>query len=701
MAERGHREDSQCARGRLGIAQQGRKIGAGRIVEIGFARIDQIQQLRLGEVESAHGQSQFAGDGMPRGAVARLCQRVAPPLQPDRSHLHLAHALAYPGDLQIERMQRDQVALRMRRRDQDGQPALGIETPDLIGTVLSLVGRHARRYIPACQSPAMIPSPPDSIAAAQARENFPVASRLIASALRPAVLAFYRLVRGADDVADSATLAPSAKTARLTRLDAILQGDDPREGDDALERDALALRRVCERHAVPIVHARHLLQAFLADASARPCRSWSDLVAYCRFSAAPVGGFLLDLHGEESGARRASDALCVALQVLNHLQDCQKDWRDLKRCYLPTDWLAAEGLTPEDLLAARATDAHWRVFRRVLAQVRELLGDAAALDRQLADHRLAQESAGILALAQALARKLEREDPLAGRVELGGLRKAIVFATAALRITLRRGAARRSSFDLAMRLFPAQARAPIRTIYALARRVDDIADGPAPAPRKRVAMAAWHAEIDALYDGRPSDPLTRGLLPCAARLPRQELHALIDGLEMDGDGPIHAPAREQFQLYCRRVAGSIGVLVLAACGRTSAQDVAFAEQLGEAFQMVNVLRDLAEDARRGRLYLPAELLREAGMDPAADVGAIIGDPRLDQARRSFTQQIDHAFARVEQLAQAMSGPRIGAISAMTSTYRQIFSQLKASPGAAPKLRWRHHCSTLVAAMRAT
>ena len=546
----------------------------------------------------------------------------------------------------------------------------------------------------------MTTSSPDSIAAARARENFPVASRLIAPALRPAVLAFYRLVRGADDVADSATLAPGEKIARLQRLDAILGGDASPDSSDQLQRDALALREICARQAVPILHARHLLQAFLSDAASRPCRSWSDLVAYCRFSAVPVGGFLLDLHGEEPDARRASDALCIALQVLNHLQDCQQDWRTLKRCYVPTDFLAAQGLTPDDLLAARSTAAHRRVFERMLAQVTELLREATSLDRMVADHRLAQESAGIVALAAALARKLAHADPLAGRVELGRLHKLLVFSTAAFGVTLRRGLARRSSFDLAMRLFPASARGAVRAIYAFARRVDDIADGPASTERKHAAMVAWHAEIEALYAGRPTDPLTRALLPYVERLPRLEFHALIDGLEMDGNGPLHAPDHAQFRLYCRRVAGAIGVLVLAACDRVAPEDHAFAVQLGEAFQMINIARDVAEDAQRGRLYMPAEFLRAVGIDPAGDVQAIIGAPRFADARAAFLREIDLAFAQVETLARLSPGARIAAIRAMMATYRRLFAQLKRSPGVVPKLRWRDHVCTLVAAMRA-
>lgn len=536
---------------------------------------------------------------------------------------------------------------------------------------------------------------PDPIAAARASENFPVASRLIAPALRPAVLAFYRVARGADDIADDPALAAATKEARLRALDAVLDGAPP---DPAwlLARDASVLREVCRRHAVDVIQPRHLLQAFLADAVNRPCRSWSDLMAYCRFSAAPVGRFLLELHGEPPQAARASDALCTALQILNHLQDCQADWRNLKRCYVPLDWLSAEGLTPDVLLESRTSPALRRVFDRMLEKVDLLLTEARALAGLVQDRGLAAESAGIVAIAAALAHALRRGDPLAGRVALGTVTKLRVFGSAAL------GQARwpsRSSFALSIRLFPARARRIIAAVYALARRLDDIVDGPASLAAKQAAMAAWHAEIVRLYAGAPEEPLTAALRDDAPVLPREEFDALIDGLAMDAGGPIHAPERAEFERYCRGVAGAIGVLVLAACGHTSEADRAFAAQLGEAFQTVNVLRDIDEDAARDRLYVPADVLRRAGLDPQRSLASLRDDPRFAEARRLMIAEATAAFDAAARLAEAAPGSRIFAVRLMTATYRRILTRIARRPDIRPRLGWRDHCAALAAAMR--
>jgi hydroxysqualene synthase len=536
---------------------------------------------------------------------------------------------------------------------------------------------------------------PDPIAAARASENFPVASRLIAPALRPAVLAFYRVARGADDIADDPALDPAIKEARLRALDAVLDGGAPDAGWQ-LSTDAGTLREICRRHAVDVVHPRHLLQAFIADAVNRPCRSWSDLIAYCRFSAAPVGRFLLELHGELPQASRASDALCTALQILNHIQDCQADWRRLQRCYVPLDWLGAEGLAPDALLESRTSPALRRVFDRMLDKVDLLLAEARPLAGIVHDRGLAAESAGIVAIAIALARALRRGDPLAGRVALRTSRKLGIAALAAIGQIRRRS---RSSFALSIRLFPAGARRVIAAIYALARRLDDIVDGPAPLAAKHAAMASWQEEISRLYAGVPQEPLTIALRDATPSLPKAEFEALIDGLAMDAGAPIHAPERTDYKRYCRGVAGAVGVLVLAACGRTSEADRDFAIQLGEAFQTVNVLRDIDEDAARGRLYVPADVVRRAGLDPSRPLAELLADVRFGEARRLMVGEAVAGFEAANTLAASAPGARIFAVRLMTATYRRMLTRLARRPEIRPRLGWRDHCSALAAALR--
>lgn len=245
-------------------------------------------------------------------------------------------------------------------------------------------------------------------------ENFPVGSWLISAPLRPVVMAFYAVARTADDIADHPELAPDAKIARLNRFQAALEG-----GLDAPDvATAVAARRAMTSAGVPVEHALRLLAAFRRDAVKLRYRDWDDLLHYCADSANPVGRFLLDLHGEDRSCAPASDALCSALQVLNHLQDCRQDYRELDRVYLPGDWLAAEAVTVGALDAPAAEPGLRRVLDRCLAGTDGLLLAARPLPYRLRSTRLALEAAAILRLAEVLAGELRTRDPLAERVRL-------------------------------------------------------------------------------------------------------------------------------------------------------------------------------------------------------------------------------------------------------------------------------------------
>jgi squalene synthase HpnC len=241
-------------------------------------------------------------------------------------------------------------------------------------------------------------------------ENFPVASFLIAPRHRPAVLAFYRFARVADDVADHAEAKPEEKLHLLENMWRTLHG----EGD--LSPEAAELRRVLDRQGLPIQHALHLLEAFRRDVTKLRYANWDELIDYCRYSAMPVGRFVLDVHGESRETWPASDALCAALQVINHLQDCAKDYRALNRVYLPLDALAKEGVEIEALTAERATPALRRVIASLAERSQALLADAKPFADQIFDARLALEVGVIQKLAESLARKLTRRDPLSDRV---------------------------------------------------------------------------------------------------------------------------------------------------------------------------------------------------------------------------------------------------------------------------------------------
>jgi squalene synthase HpnC len=246
-------------------------------------------------------------------------------------------------------------------------------------------------------------------------ENFPVGSFLIRRDLRPHVHAFYRFARQADDVADNPRLAPDDKVRRLARMDEVLEGAP---GDDAPA--AAAMRQSLLASGVTAQHCHDVLRAFTLDATKRRYRDWDDLMEYCRYSASPVGRQLLALHGEDPAASwPPSDALCSALQVLNHLQDCGEDYRALDRVYVPLDEMARTGAAVEELGRDRLTPAMRRTLDRLLDRTAELVAASRALPPAVKARGLRTESAVIVALAERLTVLLRRGDPLAARVKLG------------------------------------------------------------------------------------------------------------------------------------------------------------------------------------------------------------------------------------------------------------------------------------------
>jgi farnesyl-diphosphate farnesyltransferase len=247
----------------------------------------------------------------------------------------------------------------------------------------------------------------------RADENFPVGSFLIRADLRPHVHAFYAFARNADDIADSPALTPDDKLARLDRMEAVLLGKT-----DTGAPSALALRASLAATKTIPTHARDLLRAFRQDATKTRYASWDELLDYCRVSAMPVGRYVLDLHGESRVTHAPSDALCAALQVLNHLQDCQKDLHDLDRCYLPQDLMSAAGTDVTALPARAETPALRQVLAALLDRCDALNAEAVALPRLVRDRRLRIETGVIANLARRLTARLRRNDPLAGRVKL-------------------------------------------------------------------------------------------------------------------------------------------------------------------------------------------------------------------------------------------------------------------------------------------
>jgi hydroxysqualene synthase len=244
-------------------------------------------------------------------------------------------------------------------------------------------------------------------------ENFPVASFLIHPRHRDVILAFYNFVRTTDDIADHATLAAPDKLRLLDRLEGGLLG-----ANDA-DAAAVRLRAALDRHGLSPKHAQDLIAAFKLDVTKLRYRDWDDLISYCSLSAMPVGRFVCDVHGESRAVWPANDALCAALQIINHLQDCKDDYRSLNRVYIPQDALAASGSNVEALGGERASPALIECLHRLAARTDTLLSESDGFAAAISDWRLGLEVSVINTLAHRLTRILQVRDPVSQNVHLG------------------------------------------------------------------------------------------------------------------------------------------------------------------------------------------------------------------------------------------------------------------------------------------
>ncbi|HZZ60848.1 MAG TPA: squalene synthase HpnC [Roseiarcus sp.] len=257
-------------------------------------------------------------------------------------------------------------------------------------------------------------------------ENFPVASRLIARSRRPIILAFYRFVRAADDVADNPGLSADEKLALLDHLaDALRSG--------ARDPEAEPLRLALRTQGIAPKHALDLLDAFRLDAKKNRYANLDELMDYCSLSAMPVGRFVLDVHGQSRSLWPASDAICAALQVINHLQDCGEDYRRLDRVYLPQSILEAHGAAVEMLGERRASPQLQGAIAELARHAGAMVERGGELVSRIADVRLSLEIAAIHALARELAGRLQHRDPLSQSVHLSKFEFGAICGLAAAR----------------------------------------------------------------------------------------------------------------------------------------------------------------------------------------------------------------------------------------------------------------------------
>jgi phytoene synthase len=245
-----------------------------------------------------------------------------------------------------------------------------------------------------------------------------------------------------------------------------------------------------------------------------------------------------------------------------------------------------------------------------------------------------------------------------------------------------------SSFYLAMRILPRLQRDAMFQVYWFCRSVDDIADSTAPRAKRLQQLASWRTDISAVYSGRPPPHLCE-LARCATAfsLAQADFDAVIEGMEMDAAEDIRAPAFATLDLYCDRVASAVGRLSVRIFGMDRPDGIALAHHLGRALQLTNILRDLDEDAGMGRLYLPREYLRAAGIE-ADDPAAVLADPALSRACMPVVDRARMHFAEADAVMARCARATVRAPRIMAEAYRAMLEQMLARGWAAPRERVR-------------
>ena len=234
-----------------------------------------------------------------------------------------------------------------------------------------------------------------------------------------------------------------------------------------------------------------------------------------------------------------------------------------------------------------------------------------------------------------------------------------------------------TSFYWGMRLQPKAKREAMFAVYAFCREVDDIADSDKPTKTKLADLKAWRGYIDDLYAGKSKNYITAALLPVNAEfgLEKAIYLAIIDGMEMDAKGPIQAPSRKEFDLYCANVASAVGLLCIRIFGEVGNKGIEVADALGRALQITNILRDLKEDAEWDRLYLPRDVLKKHGIT-ATSPEVVLADPNLEAVCLDMAELAEAEFQRADAIMKTCDQSQIKPALIMRGAYYGTLKKLQ-------------------------
>jgi squalene synthase HpnC len=497
-------------------------------------------------------------------------------------------------------------------------------------------------------------------------ENFNVVSWLLPKALHQHFYNVYAYCRWADDLGDE--VPDAARALELLawwehELDACYEGKPSHPVFVALSETVVA-------KDIPKQPFADLLKAFRQDQTVKRYPNWDAVLHYCEYSANPVGRLVLYLCDYRDAERqRLSDATCTALQLANFWQDVSRDL-DIGRIYIPLDAAAAHGLSEGDIVERRFDERYVRLMKDLIAKTRTLFAEGRPLAKMV-NGRLSVDlemfTRGGLAVLDAI--EAMGYDTLNRRPSVSKLKQAVLLGRALVAHLVggnpranetvaqpafvgtqhaasqsstavaesyerchRIARASHSNFYYAFFLLPKPKRDGLAALYAFMRLVDDVADEGADLAAKQRGLAKWRAALDQyitgqdqVFDGNaamaaPAPALRDAaeILPALVdtmqryKMPARYLHDLISGAEMDLTVQTY-PTFDRLREYCYRVAGTVGLTCTHVFGFNDARALDLAEKLGLAFQLTNIIRDVHEDHKLGRVYLPEEDLHRYGV----------------------------------------------------------------------------------------
>jgi len=531
-------------------------------------------------------------------------------------------------------------------------------------------------------------------------ENFNVVSWLLPKELHQHFYNVYAYCRWADDLGDEIPEKDRALellTWWETELDACYEGKPSHPVFVALRETALAKE-------VPKQPFADLLKAFRQDQVVKRYPTWDAVLDYCQYSANPVGRLVLYLCGYRDEERQElSDATCTALQLANFWQDVARDL-EKGRIYIPLDRAAAHGLSEREIVEKRFDQRYVELMKELIEYTKKLFEKGMPLSGMV-DGKLSVDlamfSRGGLAVLEAIESigydTLNRRPEVSKGKQVRLLGRAMVAhvwrgsptpitkahrageAGAALAEMLgapesyeechRIAREAHSSFYPAFFLLPKPKRDGIVALYAFMRLIDDVSDEGADLGAKQRGLAKWRAALDQaitkqeqVVEGSAAVASPFGSLKGAAqilpalvdtieryRMPTRYLHDLISGAEMDLTIRTYS-SFERLKEYCYRVAGTVGLTCTHIFGFRDFRALELAEKLGLAFQLTNIIRDVQEDYRLGRVYLPEEDLQHYRV-MQEDLGR---DEASLGVRELLRFEADRAWKLYEEGAQLLS-----------------------------------------------